>query len=326
MNLLARTLESRQGHPLQADDLIHILLPLMREVAALHAAGCVAALRPSDIAEADDGILTLVAPQGGAPAFNAETLKKIQPAPGSALKIVGEYRVTTDETDGRKVDDLLSGKDGEAAIVKPVYLPAYECWEIRIGHHDEITDIFALGLLMASLCCGLDFALPEDLQKFSMSRRNLFALNPSLHPVVATLIMEMTALNRHDRATSLAELAGRLDTYRDQPVDLDVEQSLRGVKGLPQRRMAVLSHLRDRLFDLSRRNRLIHFRATQASVNLTEGSVPMVVRLEAIRAGQLCSWNENFSREVLGGGQVPLLNWLRFEDQPYLPAAFDRII
>src|SRR5207249_1761792 len=112
----------------------------------------------------------------------------------------------------------------------------------------------------------------------------------------------------------------------DQPSGLDVERALAGATGLEGRRTAVLTHLRDRLFDLSRRNRLIHFCPTQASVNLTVASVPVVMHLESIRADQLCTWDSRFAGEVLGGSQIALAKWLRFEDQPYLPSAFDRII
>lgn len=49
--------------------------------------------------------------------------------------------------------------------------------------------------------------------------------------------------------------------------------------------------------------------------------------LESIRSDQLCTWDGASSPpKFLGGGQVALAKWLRFEDQPYLPSAFDRII
>lgn len=96
--------------------------------------------------------------------------------------------------------------------------------------------------------------------------------------------------------------------------------------GETQRRSAVQAHLRDRLFDLSRRNRLLHFRPTKSSVNLTVASVPLVVDLKSIRADQLCHWGGRFAQAVVSGERVQLLNWLRFEDQPYLPGELDSII
>src|SRR5262249_4147551 len=128
------------------------------------------------------------------------------------------------------------------------------------------------------------------------------------------------------RAPALEGLARRLATYRDQPVDLDVERVLAGTQGASGRRAAVLAHLRDRLSDLSRRNKLIHFRPTLSSVNLTEASMPIVMRIESIRPDQLCTWKGRFIDDVLSGKGVPLNQWARFEDQPHLPSSFDRLI
>lgn len=315
----------RQGHALPTEDVLHVMLPLMHAVATVHGEGKVAALELNDIVETQDGGLALARPQGEAPKSNLSAIRRVQPQADSGLKIVGEYRVTSDEAAGTKVADL-SASDDESGITKPVYLTELRNWEIALGHHDEITDVFQLGMIMACLACGLHPADADDVERFSFNRNNLFAIQPRLHPVLATIILEATALNRHERATDVAALAKRLETYRDQPVGLEVDRVLSEAKGVPGRRAAVLSHLRDRLFDLSRRNRLIYFRPTQSSVNLTEASVPMVARIESVRADELCTWNGKFVSDVLSGKSIPLTKWLRFEDQPQLPSAFDRII
>jgi predicted DNA-binding WGR domain protein len=319
-------LKAQQDKALPAEDLIHMLLPLMRSVAAIHAGGRVAQLCPDEIFETDEGTLALSSLGGVPRTTNEAQLRIVQPHAGTALKIVGEYRVTVDDEQGSKVENLQTVAEPEQRITKPVFLSGYRCWEKEIGQHDELTDIFAIGLIFASLACGLNLDDAEDTEQLSSNRTNLFRLNRRLHPVLATLIMEMTALNRHERATDMGSLARRLETYRDQPVGLAIERVLSETQGAPRRRTAVLSHLRDRLFDLSRHNRLIHFRPTQASVNLTVASVPVVARLESIRGDQLCTWVGSFARDVLSGKQVPLSKWLRFEDQPYLPSALDRII
>jgi hypothetical protein len=143
---------------------------------------------------------------------------------------------------------------------------------------------------------------------------------------MAAVIVEMTQLHRHQRARDLPSLIRRLETYRDQPMDLALGRVVAGQEGAVKQRRAVQVHLRDRLFDLSRRNRLLHFRPTQSSVNLTVASVPLVVDLKSIRLDQLCVWDGRFPQEVLSGERVPLARWLRFEDQPYLPGSLDRII
>ncbi|SFS11825.1 AAA domain-containing protein [Sphingomonas jatrophae] len=313
------------GRGLPTDDLVHAMLPLMRQVAALHEQGRVARLGLADVIEDAEGRFRLTDPAGIVPTANMAAIHQVQPQASSALKVVGEYRVTHGGDAGARVDDLRARADGET-LVKPIYLTDLRSWEIELGHHDEITDVFQIGMLLACAACALDPRDPAAIERFSFNRSNLFAIAPRLHPVVASIIVEATALNRHDRATDLAGLARRLETYRDQPVDLDVDRVLADAKAVPDRRVAVLSHLRDRLFDLSRRNRLIHFRPTQSSVNLTEASIPIVMRIEAVRADRLCTWQGRFVDDVLAGKALPLNKWLRFEDQPHLPSAFDRII
>ncbi|MGN5476593.1 hypothetical protein ACTMU2_04880 [Cupriavidus basilensis] len=116
-------------------------------------------------------------------------------------------------------------------------------------------------------------------------------------------------------------LATRLRTWRDQPACLDVERALAGTTGATPRRAAVLTHLRDRLFDLSRRNRLLHFRPTAASVNVTVASVPLMLQIESVRPEHICTWGGPFAADLVAGKPVPLQRWLRFDDQPYLQAS-----
>lgn len=315
-----------QKGALPTEDVLHVMLPLMRSVAALHVKGLVAALGLHGVVETGDGAFALVRSEGQTPKANQPALRRIQPQSNSGLKIVGEYRVTNDEAAGKKVEDLSAEASDELHITKPVYLTDLRCWEHEVDHHDEITDVFQVVMIMACIACGLDPRDADDIERFSFNRSNLFAIQPRLHPVLASIILEATALNRHERATDLAALAKRLETYRDQPIGLEVDRVLASASGIPGRRSAVLSHLRDRLFDLSRRNRLIYFKPTQSSVNLTEASVPIVMRLESVRSEQLCTWGGKFVGDILSGRSVPLNKWLRFEDQPHLPSAFDRII
>ncbi|HRE43727.1 MAG TPA: DUF4011 domain-containing protein, partial [Terricaulis sp.] len=314
------------GGALPAEDVLHAMLPLMREVSHLHAQDRVAALKPAQLMLSADRVLSLAQPVGQAPSFNEAELRALQPHAGSALKVVGEYRITTDTDAGQSVDDLRVASAEAGAQAKPAFMLDYGCWEHGIGHHDAVSDVFSAGIILASLACGLDLSDEVDLKRFAESQDNLFRLNSSLHPAIAQLIGEMTTLNRHERATDMASLAARLEAYRDQPVSADVERILAEANGVAGRRRAVLAHLRDRLFDLSRRNRLIHFRPTDASVNLTVASVPLVMQIESIRADQLCVWGGAFAKEIISGAPTSLVKWLRFEDQPYLPSALNRIL
>ena len=316
----------KAGVCLRPDDLVHAMSGLLDQVAGLHAQGRVARISAGSVVEQDDGQLALADPGGMAPRDNLKAILALQPQVSSALKLVGNYRVTHDELAGTTVDDLSVLDDDDPAISCPVYVTRFRTWETELGHHDEITDVFQLGLVMACLACGLDPDEPRDLERFSLNRKNLFAIAPGLHPVIASLIIETTELNRHERAKDVAELARRLRTWRDQPTGIEVERVLADARGVPGRRTAVLSHLRDRLFDLSRRNRLIHFRSTQGSINLTDASMPIVMRLESVRADSLCTWRGAFANDVLSGKAVQLNRWLRFEDQPQIPSQLDRII
>lgn len=313
-------------HVLPPEDIIHLMSGLMRQVAALHEQGAVADLTLGTIRETADGRLELVNPSGQARSSHLAAIDRVQPKVSTALKIIGEYRVTNDEASGTQVDDLSAPGGEDTTISKPVYLTGLRSWEIELGHHDEITDVFLVGMIMAAFACGIDLSDAGDVERFAMHRSNLFAIAPRLHPVLASIILEATTLNRHERATDMGELARRLETYRDQPVALDVEKVLAANHGVANRRGAVLAHLRDRLFDLSRRNKLIHFRSTQSNVNLTEASMPIVMRIESIRPEQLCTWTGRFVDTVLSGKPTPLNPWLRFEDQPQLSSAFDRLI
>ena len=325
---VTRTLRAVLGERklLPSDDLVHAVLGLLEQVAALHAQGRVAHITLDTVVETEDGRLALADPAGVLPRANLSAVHAVQPHVSSALKLVGNYRVTQDEDRGSKVDDL-SVLDGDAVtIAGPAYITRLRCWETEIGHQDEITDVFRLGMVMASLACGLDPCEVDDVERFSLNRDNLFTIAPRLHPVIASIILEATALNRHERATDVADLAQRLDRWRDQPAGIAVQRVLAEAQGVPGRRAAVLAHLRDRLFDLSRRNRLIHFRSTQSSINFTDASIPIVMRLESVRADSLCTWQGQFAEEVLGGKAVALNRWLRFEDQPQIPSQLDRII
>ena len=63
----------------------------------------------------------------------------------------------------------------------------------------------------------------------------------------------------------------------------------------------MLAKLRERLFDISRRNRLLHFRPTLQTVNLTQASVPLSFDIRNIRPEQILIWDPRLHR----GGSPP---------------------
>jgi predicted DNA-binding WGR domain protein len=317
----------RERGGFETDDVLAAVLPLMREVAALHDLGRVAPLRGlSALAVLDDRALGLAASAGLEPASNAGRVHELQKPASRGVEVIGELRRESDEDFHGKVSNLDVAA-AEEEIARPVYLAGYTGWEHAIGHHDALTDIHSLGLLLASLACGLDFTDRDELERFANHRRNLFALAPRLHPVVAGVVVETTELHRGKRAQDLPSLIRRLETYRDQPVEEDV-LALPGLATATKggRRRIIQTHLRDRLFEVSRRNRLLYFQASQATLNLTTASVPLVLDYRNIRPEQLFYWHDGLAAEIIAGRALPLQRWLRHEEAPYLPGQLDRLI
>ncbi|HYG36375.1 MAG TPA: DNA helicase, partial [Clostridia bacterium] len=214
----------------ETDDVLAALLPLMKQVLAAHEAGLVAPLDGiQDLLLAEQGYLMFAPAKVSSPEKNTSKIESLQAPVSHAIEVVGESRRTANIDEATlEVSDLSVGA-ADSGITKPVFLPGYRSWEYAVGHHDELTDIFSLGQLLASLACGLDFTDAGDLEIFSVHRANLFGINRRLNPVLASVIVQMTELNRHKRAPDLAQLISRLENYREQPVEIDFDR-LQGFK------------------------------------------------------------------------------------------------
>jgi predicted DNA-binding WGR domain protein len=312
----------------ETDDALAALLPLMTQVHATHQAGQVAPLDGiKHLTLAEGGFLTFAADQAIPPNKNTSKVEALQSPVSSAVEVVAESRRMSDiDESSLTISDLKVGAS-DAEVTKPIYLPGYRSWEHAVGHHDELTDIFSLGMLLASVACGLDFTVPGELQLFSFNRGNLFGVNRRLNPVIASVILQMTELNRHKRAPDLAQMISRLENYREQAPDLNLNR-IEGFKdsNLHGKRRMIQAHLRDRLFEISRRNRLIYFKPTLQTLNLTIASVPLVLDYRNIRLEQLFVWHPELAAAITQGGPMSLGKYLRFEDAPYIPGILDKII
>ncbi|MAT72637.1 MAG: DNA helicase [Planctomycetaceae bacterium] len=311
------------------EDALASFLPLAREVLDAHAAGMAAPLDGLDELRVEGVRIWFEEAKRREVRRVSSDLQRIERAGRAAVEIVSETRITTELDDGvEKVVDLAIG-DADETPTRPIYLPGYRCWEHRLGVHDPLTDVFALGMILASLACGLDFFDKEQLEEFVAHRKNLFALNSGLHPVIARVIVRMTQLDRRDRAQDLASLVKTLQSYRDQEVDFefDLAHSSEFAKGSKRdRQTVILAKLRERLFEISRRNKLLHFRPTMQSVNLTHASVPLSFDIQSIRPGQILVWNDRLHREVTGGKPISLNKYLNFSEVLYLPSQLERLI
>jgi hypothetical protein len=311
------------------EDALASFLPLVREVLEAHAAGRVAPLEGVDALRVDGARIWFEEARRQEPRDNSALLRRIEATGPLAVTIVAEARRTieVDEGDGQVTD--LSIGDRSAEVTRPVYLPGYVTWEHQIGHHDPLTDVFSLGMILASLACGLDFADPEHLRNFVAHRRNLFSLNSGLHPVLAQALSRMTEIDRHRRVPDLRALLHNLENYRDQEIDFEVDLSR--IPGFVQKddrskQHVVLSKLRERLFEISRRNRLLQFHATMQTVNLTHASVPLSFDITNIRPDQILVWNDSLHAALTGGEPISLNKYLNFAEALYLPSMLDRIL
>lgn len=311
------------------EDVLASFLPLAREVLETHAAGFVAPLEGVAELRMDGARIWFEQAKRQTPRHHDSAIRSVEKTSSAAIEIITEARrVTEVGSDITSVVNLSIG-DGEGPITRPVYLPAYQSWEHKLEHHDSITDIFSLGMVLASLACGLDFHHSEDLHQFVANRRNLFAIAPQLHPVLAQLIVRMTELERHPRAADLAGIVDALENYRNQKVDLEIELARNPHYATDDPRTkqdVILRKLRERLFDISRRNRLLHFQATMQSVNLTHSSVPLSFNVQNIRPDQIFVWNAKRQAEFVSSKSVSLNRFLNFAEALYLPSVLDRIL
>jgi len=311
------------------EDVLASFLPLLREVIEAHRHILVAPLEGTKDLHVEGVRLWFEEAKRQQPKANASEVARLELTAQASIEVLSEMRRTTEVDDGsEKVIRSEIGARG-IPITRPVYLPGYVCWEHELGHHDPLTDAFSLGLILASLACGLNLNEPSDLETFVAHRRNLFSLNSRLHPVIAQAILRLTELDRRRRPQDLTALLRTLENYRDQPIDFEID--LARVPGFQTRdrktrHEVILSKLKERLFDISRRNNLLHFRPTLQSVNLTHSSIPLTLDIRNIREDQILVWNERLQQQHVEGKPISLNKHLNFAEALYLPSILERII
>lgn len=306
------------------DALLAAVLPLFHETAEVHERGLVAPLRGLDRITVDEQTRLGFPPEAASrPLIQADEITAREGHRASAVEVVSHQQVELDlgESGGRPKVQVT--EPAPEAITAPVLVPGWQSWEHVLGHHDPLTDIFSLGQLLIALGCGLDLSRTEDVARLVDARGNFFSLTGALHPVIVSVAAQMAEPDRHRRAQDLRSLIEQLENYRDQPLDFDVDAITRDTA---DRREAVLKALRDRLFDLSRRNRLVNFRHTAQTINLTEVSVPLMLDVRNLRAEQLFTWNADLAARLVDGKSHSLGKWIRYDDTPYAASALDKLI
>ena len=308
------------------EDTLVSFLPLMRDTLDAHLSDYVAPLVGLQDLHVEGSRIWFEQASRKQPLKNRKEIDLIQSVIKTNIEVVRELKRTDDLSDS--YHDFAIVERGEP-IKRPVFVRGFVAWEHELEHHDPLTDIFSLGMILASLACSLDFTIADDLEQFVRSRDNLFRLNPGLHPVIARAIVKMTELDRHRRSQDLPALLTTLENYRDQEIDFEFDLARiggLGDKDVSTRQTIVLDRLRERLFELSRRNRLLHFRANMQSVNLTHSSIPLSFDHRHIRPDQILTWTEDIQKSFVGGKPVSLNKYLNFSEAIYLPSVLTRII
>jgi DNA polymerase III delta prime subunit len=311
------------------EDTLASFLPLAKQVLEIHHRGGVAPLQGVEQVVADGSRLQFATDESLEVRHGDRRLRDFQGYWSTAIDIVSESETDRDVDQGISKTLSLDVVDEAAELNRPVYRSHYLAWEHGIDVHDPATDIFVLGLILASLACGKDLSSLSELQEWVKYRPNLFSLNPDIHPVVAQTIFRMTHLDRHRRSQDLEGLVYALENYRDQTVDIQFDLS--AIPGFAEqdtgsRQQLIFSRLRERLFDLTRRNRLLNFQQNLQTVNLTQGSVPLSFNLREIRADQILVWSDALSQQVAQGKKISLNKHLNFAEAIYLPPLLDRLI
>ncbi|MGB4776414.1 MAG: DUF4011 domain-containing protein, partial [Daejeonella sp.] len=312
------------------DDVIAFVLPLFEEVLSFHEAAQVAPFESDAALFITDKRIDIDENFAHVPSsalIKIETLFSTYQS--TQFNIIGKSKVETDVDEGTyKVEDLQVQFNANEPLLHPAFIKGCNCFEILLGHHDAQTDIFCLGLVLGSMALSLDLYDEEDVRTFAHYRNNPVQYNNRIHPAISSLITEMTELDRNKRTADLYDVIHRLKHYRDY--DPEKQTDLSKVAGwinkeLKERNQFILNKLRNRLFDTSRRNRLLFYKPNMRFINLTVSSVPMVLHYQSIRPDLLFTWNSDVSAKVKSMKEIVLNKYLRFEDHLYLSSSLDKI-
>ncbi len=310
----------RDAGTVGTEDVLGAALPLIEQVAALHEQGLIAPLNGVDALRVSMGHLWFPNSLAREPQTDEAALRAAGGEQASRLDVTGRYSERRDGC-GVQVADEAVAKAGEAEP-RQAYYPGYVAWEQQAGHHDQLSDIFVLGLILGSLALRRDLTSAEDLHVFAHARRDMMRHNPRLHPVLSQIAGRMTELDRRKRPQDLRQVANALAHYREQDITAhETEEEQLDLSDRGKVRRYLHEQLRDRLFEINRRNRLIYFRETSATVNLTVGSMPNVIDCKTIKPAQLFYLNGRIDLKR----PIDLNAWLQFQDYGFLAPSLDRI-
>ena len=310
-------------------DLLAVGLPLLRQIDGLHRQGLVTGASGVAAVDYDGEEVSVTCSQRVDEQTNRRAVDAITARAEHAGVAVAARRHLDLDADNPwgsvRSEDVFDPADPSSPPHpdRPMFVVGYRAWEQLLGHHDQLTDVHLAGLWLCSYAFGLDLATPEGINELALHHRHPSRLNPDLHPVVLNVLSDMVQPARTKRPTDLAHVVARLEHHRDLPTDLDLGPAYEPDADW---RRQVLTILRDRVFDTTRRNRQLYFRPTASSVSLTEASVPLMLNVDRIKADDLLTWTDPSNRRLRNGKSVDLAQWCRFEETPYLAPTLNKLI
>jgi superfamily I DNA and/or RNA helicase/predicted DNA-binding WGR domain protein len=309
------------------DDVVAVMLPLLQTVAKIHNHGKVAGLEKLENIFVEDEKLNIT-DTGYLIENNASEFTKFFSEQSKTFNISSEtyqkVNVGEEDTTEEYFDQSVQNED-TMRVSKPMYLKNYNCFEFAFSHHDPLSDIYVLGMIMASQTLNLNFTDFDDLNEFVSNRKSMVFVNPKIHPAIANIIFGMTELDRRKRWKDLNEIIEKLKNYRDYnpETEYDISKIIQPKKSSKQQ--YIQEKLRNRLFDNSRRNRLLYYKPNLKFLNLTIASVPQVLNYKNIDPNSLFFWNTEISKKISNNSSISLNKYLRFEDNPYIVPTLDKI-
>ena len=307
------------------DDIIAVMMPLLKKVSEIHNQGKVASLHDISTIFIDNNRLNIedIVLESKR---NSTPISKLFVSKSNAFEITGEVYNSVEigeETTREYADKAVSDNQNETN--KAVYLKDYTCFEFQFDHHDPLTDIFVLGQIMASIAFQFDFTNVEDVKQFVDYRKQMYFLNSKIHPAIANIILGMTELNREKRWKDVNEIIEKLQNYRDYNPETEYDLATLVDAKKQNRNQFIHEKLRNRLFDNSRRNRLLYFQPNLKFLNLTISSVPQVLNYQNINPNTIFYWNPEISKKIINTSTISLNKYLQIEDNPYIIPTLDKI-
>ncbi|GAA5022276.1 DNA helicase [Marivirga lumbricoides] len=307
-------------------DFVAYVIPLLESAKKLHENKQVMHLTSPLCLDYHNGQLTYVgSPVDFKYATNPLFLKPVE---HEAIDFAASVRSKTDlETSSVAYETTLI-KNDEEDLTQPAYLKSYKSWEMELGHCDPLTDTFVIGLYLASLAYGLDFNEKDKLSRFVENRKGLYFLNKELHPTIHNVIFEMTQIYREDRTRNIEEAYIKLKNYRtynpEHYVDLTTTEGFRS-QDVSARSNWILARLKSRLFDISRRNKLLYFTDKESFLNLSVGSVPLLLDHNNIREEDLIFWNDKIKDKLISKRKLSLNDYLDIKNNRFIAPTLNQI-